>query len=96
MSHNPTTLNRQGADVGTQYRSGIYYHNEKQRDIAEKSRFFIDKSGLYKTPIVTEVLALKTFYTAENYHQDYFRLNPDAPYCKVIIKPKLKKLFKTE
>jgi len=90
--HDPTTLNRQGGDVGTQYRSVIFYHDQKQKEIAEKSKATAGSSGLFSDPIVTEILPLPTFYKAENYHQDYFQNNPNAPYCTFVIKPKLKKL----
>ena len=93
-SHDPTTLNRQGADVGTQYRSAIFYHSEKQKETADTSRKKADKSDLYTDPIVTEIAPLTKFYIAENYHQDYFRINKNAPYCQLVIKPKLDKLYK--
>ena len=93
-SHDPTTLNRQGADVGTQYRSAIFYHSEKQKETADTSRKKADKSDLYTDPIVTEITPLTKFYIAENYHQDYFRINKNAPYCQLVIKPKLDKLYK--
>ena len=93
-SHDPTTLNRQGADIGTQYRSVLFYKNAKQRKIAEKSKKRANQSGVYINPIITEILPMGTFYLAEDYHQDYYRLNPDAPYCQVMIKPKLDKLYK--
>jgi peptide-methionine (S)-S-oxide reductase len=93
LSHDPTTLNRQGADRGTQYRSGIYFHNKIQKEIAEKSKEALGKSGLYGDPIVTEIEKLGVFYIAENYHQDYYRVNPNAPYCQMVIRPKLEKLF---
>lgn len=92
ISHDPTTLNRQGADEGTQYRSAIFYHNEIQRNTAEDSRKLISKSQTYSNPIVTEISYLEKFYPAENYHQDYYRLNQDAPYCQFVIRPKLEKL----
>ena len=91
-SHDPTTLNRQGGDIGTQYRSVIFYHDENQKIISEKSRISFDKVGIYNNPIVTEISPLQEFYLAENYHQNYFRLNKTAPYCKLVIKPKLDKL----
>ena len=93
ISHDPTTLNRQGADRGTQYRSGIYFHNKTQKEIAEKSKKALGKSGVYGDPIVTEIEKLGVFYIAENYHQDYYRVNPNAPYCQMVIRPKLNKLF---
>jgi peptide-methionine (S)-S-oxide reductase len=89
-AHDPTTLNRQGADRGTQYRSVIFYHNEEQRKAAEESK--THALSLFADPIVTEIQPLDTFYPAENYHQDYFRNNANAPYCAFVIKPKLKKL----
>ena len=89
-AHDPTTLDRQGADVGTQYRSVIFYHDEKQKIVAEKSK--IEAQKKFRDPIVTEIKPLNHFYEAEDYHQDYFRNNPDAPYCRFVIKPKLEKL----
>ncbi len=86
-SHDPTTLNRQGADVGTQYRSVIFYHDETQKLAAEKSRKEAAKN--FSDPIVTAIQPLTHFYEAENYHQEYFRNNPDAPYCRFVIKPKV-------
>ena len=93
-SHDPTTLNKQGADIGTQYRSVVFYQNEIQKESAEKSMRKIDNSDDYKNPIVTEIRHLDIFYLAENYHQDYFRINPNAPYCQLVIKPKLATLNK--
>ena len=90
--HDPTTLNRQGADVGTQYRSAIYYHSEAQREAAEKSKKKWDESGKFKNPIVTEITEASVFYAAEDYHQDYFNKNPRNPYCRATIIPKLRKL----
>jgi peptide-methionine (S)-S-oxide reductase len=92
-AHDPTTRNRQGADVGTQYRSIILYENEEQKRIAEES--MQDAQGRFDSPIVTELEPLDTFYKAEEYHQDYFEKNPNAGYCRVIINPKLKKLGMT-
>ena len=88
--HDPTSLNRQGADVGTQYRSAIFYHSEEQKAAVEKAIKALQNK--YEKPIVTEVTPASTFYEAENYHQDYFANNPDAPYCRAVIVPKLKKL----
>jgi peptide-methionine (S)-S-oxide reductase len=88
--HNPTTLNRQGADAGTQYRSAIFYHSEAQRTTAEASNAAAQKD--FNDPIVTEITAASKFYEAEEYHQDYYRLNKRAPYCQMVISPKLKKL----
>jgi len=92
MSHDPTTLNRQGGDIGTQYRSAIFYHSDSQKKIANNSKNNVSKINLYSKPIVTEISVLDTFYIAENYHQDYYRLNKNAPYCQLVIKPKLDKL----
>ncbi len=92
--HDPTTLNRQGNDVGTQYRSGIYYHNDEQRAIAEQSKAETDASDLWSNPIVTEIEPLDVFYPAENYHQNYFNDNPNQPYCRVVIDPKVRKFKK--
>jgi peptide-methionine (S)-S-oxide reductase len=89
-AHDPTTLNRQGHDVGTQYRSVILYHDEEQRKIAEESRR--EAGTHFSDPIVTEIAPLDVFYPAEDYHKDYFEKHPNAGYCRVIIKPKLKKL----
>ena len=92
LSHDPTTLNRQGNDVGTQYRSAIFFHNLNQKNIAEKSLKEKSNSRIFKNRIVTTIEKLDIFYEAENYHQDYFNNNPNAPYCQYIILPKLKKL----
>jgi peptide-methionine (S)-S-oxide reductase len=91
-AHNPTTLNRQGADEGTQYRSIILYHDASQKETAERSKAEISKSDKFQNGIVTEIKALETFYAAEEYHQDYFKKNPSAAYCAFIIQPKLQKL----
>lgn len=93
-SHNPTTLNRQGADVGTQYRSVIFYHNELQKVIAEKVISDLTGQGVFKDPIVTELQKFTAFYIAEDYHQDYFRKNPENAYCSYVIGPKLQKFRK--
>lgn len=90
-THNPTTKNKQGADVGPQYRSVIFYHNEEQKKIAEQSLKKTDQSGLWEDPIVTEIEPLSNYSEAENYHQDYYANNPNAGYCTVVIAPKLKK-----
>ncbi len=95
-AHDPTTLNMQGADVGTQYRSIILTHNEEQRRVAEDSKRRLDESGVYNSPAVTEIRPLDVFYPAEDYHQDYFNKNPHAGYCSVVIHPKLKKLGQAE
>ena len=93
-THDPTTLNRQGADVGTQYRSAIFYHTEEQQRIAEKSKAETDASDMWEAPIVTEITPIDTFYPAEDYHQNYFELNPRQPYCQFVIYPKMKKFTK--
>lgn len=94
-THDPTTLNRQGADVGTQYRSGIFYHNQEQKEKAEKYKAELDKSGAFHRPIVTEITAFSKFYPAEAYHQQYFENNENNnPYCKIVIRPKLDKFRK--
>jgi len=90
-THNPTTLNRQGADVGTQYRSAIFYLTEEQKEVAEKSLKKTDASDLWEDPIVTEITPLSNYSTAEDYHQNYFNNNPNAGYCSVVIAPKLAK-----
>mgnify|MGYP002866654470 CR=1 FL=1 len=90
--HDPTTLNRQGNDVGTQYRSAIFYHSDKQRQVAEKSKKDKDEKGVFHSPIVTEISKIEKFYPAEKYHQDYYRNNKAAPYCRFVITPKLDKL----
>ncbi|MGA8081665.1 MAG: peptide-methionine (S)-S-oxide reductase MsrA, partial [Candidatus Nitrosopolaris sp.] len=92
-THNPTTLNRQGSDVGTQYRSAIFYHDEKQKEIAEKSRKEFEAEGAYKDPIVTEISPFKIFYVAEDYHKNYYEEHLDAPYCNFVIDPKIHKLL---
>jgi peptide-methionine (S)-S-oxide reductase len=90
-AHDPTTLNRQGADTGTQYRSAIFYNTEEQHQVAIKSKE--EASKLYTAPLVTEITKATEFYPAENYHQDYYRLNKNRnPYCRMVISPKLKKL----
>lgn len=93
-THDPTTLNRQGADVGTQYRSVVFYHTEQQAKVASELKAALDKSGAYKAPIVTEIAAASTFYPAENYHHDYYARNGDQGYCRMVIRPKLEK-FRT-
>lgn len=89
-AHDPTTLNRQGADEGTQYRSVIFYHNEAQHQAALRAK--LAAQSLWRDPIVTEIVPLPKFYPAEGYHQDYFRNNPNQGYCSIVIKPKVKKL----
>jgi len=92
QAHDPTTLNQQGADTGTQYRSVIFYHSEEQKNAAESSKKNLDASGKYKNPSVTEISKAPKFYPAEKYHQDYYRQNKNVPYCRFVILPKLKKL----
>jgi len=93
--HDPTTLNRQGADVGTQYRSAIFYHTPAQKEKADFYKKEVDKSGAYEKPIVTEVTAASTFYAAEDYHQEYYQNNKNTnPYCSIVIRPKLEKFQK--
>jgi peptide-methionine (S)-S-oxide reductase len=92
QTHDPTTLNRQGADVGTQYRSAIFYHNQEQKEKAEKYKTELNKNGAYDSPIVTEITPFSVFYPAENYHQQYYELNGNSnPYCRIVIQPKLEK-----
>lgn len=93
-THDPTTLNRQGADVGTQYRSIVLYHNDEQRQEAEKVIKELDAAGIWKDPIVTRVEPFDNFYKAEGYHQEYFENNPNQGYCRVVIQPKVDKFEK--
>ena len=90
--HDPTTLNQQGADIGTQYRSAIFYHTPEQKAEAERTIAELDASGTWAHPIVTEIKPLTVFYPAEDYHQQYYRNNPEQPYCQMVIAPKLAKL----
>ncbi len=92
--HDPTTLNRQGADVGTQYRSAIFYHSPEQQRDAEQVIAEIEKSGTWENRIVTQVAPFEAFYPAEEYHRDYYRRNPDQSYCQIVIAPKVSKLRK--
>lgn len=94
LAHDPTTLNRQGADVGTQYRSVIFYHTALQEQLARDYKAKLDASGAFSNPIVTEITAFDTFYAAEDYHQEYFATNPDQPYCSRVVGPKLEKFRK--
>ena len=94
QSHDPTTLNRQGNDVGTQYRSVIFFHDESQEEIAKKSKIDADESGFWDNEIVTEITPLNNYYDAEDYHDNYYDDNPNQPYCLFVIKPKLDKLEK--
>ena len=93
-THDPTTLNQQGADVGTQYRSAVFYHNEKQKALAEEYKKKLDESGAFSGPIVTEITPYTNFYKAEDYHQNYFRDNPNQGYCRAVIVPKVQKFEK--
>ena len=92
--HDPTTLNRQGEDVGTQYRSVIFYHNAQQKKLAEKHKKELDESGAWHNPIVTAINPYKNFYRAEEYHQEYYKLNADNPYSTFVILPKMEKFKK--
>lgn len=92
--HDPTSLNRQGADVGTQYRSAIFYHSPEQQAVADKVIADINAAKIWKAPIVTEVVKLDAFYKAEDYHQNYYALNPDQAYCRMVIEPKVLKFRK--
>lgn len=90
-THDPTTLNRQGNDVGTQYRSAIFYHNDKQKELAEQYKEQLEKSGTFKDPIVTEIVPFEKFYKAEAYHQNYYNENPNQGYCSFVVRPKVEK-----
>ncbi|MFM7249390.1 MAG: peptide-methionine (S)-S-oxide reductase MsrA [Planctomycetaceae bacterium] len=93
-THDPTTLNRQGADVGTQYRSGVFYHDDEQKAAAEKAIAALDAAKVFPNRVVTEVTEASTFYPAEDYHQDYFENNPFQPYCQGAVAPKVAKVRK--
>lgn len=92
--HDPTTLNRQGNDVGTQYRSAIFYHDETQKIIAHNIKEKLEHEMVWNSPIVTEISELINFYQAENYHHNYFQNNPDQPYCSAVVRPKVEKFRK--
>ena len=94
QTHDPTTRNRQGNDIGTQYRSVIFYHDQRQKQIAEACKKELTAAQVWNKPIVTEIVPITTFYSAENYHQDYYRLNRRQPYCQYVIRPKLEKFRK--
>lgn len=99
QTHDPTTLNRQGNDVGTQYRSVVFYHTPEQKQFAETYKKKLNESGAFDKPIVTEISPISEYYPAEDYHQNYFNLNGDAPYCSFVIQPKIdkfKKVFKAK
>ena len=93
-THNPTTLNRQGNDVGTQYRSVIFYHTDEQREIAEKMKKKLNEEKIWDTPIVTEIVPFEAFYPAEDYHDNYYDNNPNQSYCNFVITPKIEKFEK--
>jgi peptide-methionine (S)-S-oxide reductase len=90
-THDPTTLNKQGPDVGTQYRSVIFYHDEQQKELAETYKGKLNEEGAFRDKIVTEISSLPTFYPAEDYHQDYYRKNPNQGYCAAVVRPKVEK-----
>jgi peptide-methionine (S)-S-oxide reductase len=92
--HDPTTLNSQGADVGTQYRSAIFYHSDEQKKIAEESKKAADESGMYTDPIVTEITPYTNFYPADEYHRNFYQQNTQPFYCRIVIDPKIRKLMK--
>jgi len=94
QAHDPTTLNRQGNDVGTQYRSVIFYHDDEQKILAETSKRYAENTGYWDKQIVTEVTLLNNYFDAEDYHHNYYNDNPNQPYCMFVIKPKLDKLAK--
>jgi peptide-methionine (S)-S-oxide reductase len=93
-THDPTTLNRQGNDSGTQYRSAIFYHNAEQKELAEKYKNELNKSGAWDEPVVTEIAPYTSFYKADDYHQNYFNQNGTEPYCRFVIQPKVEKFEK--
>jgi peptide-methionine (S)-S-oxide reductase len=93
--HDPTTLNRQGADVGTQYRSAVFYHDDGQKETAERFKAEVESSGHYRDKVVTEIAPYSEFYAAEAYHKDFYERNPTYPYCNVVIDPKITKLYKS-
>lgn len=94
QTHDPTTLNQQGYDVGTQYRSVVFYHNEEQRKLAEEYKKRLNDNKVFSNPVVTEISAFSNFYVAEEYHQNYYRDNPDQGYCRAVILPKMEKFEK--
>ncbi|RPD45949.1 peptide-methionine (S)-S-oxide reductase [Hymenobacter sediminis] len=91
-THDPTTLNRQGADVGTQYRSAIFYHNDEQKRLSEEYKKKLNDAHAFPNPVVTEIVPLGKFYAAENYHQNYYNQNSQQPYCQFVVKPKIDKV----
>lgn len=94
QTHDPTTLNRQGNDVGSQYRSAVFYHNDQQKELVEKYKKKLDESSAFNNPVVTEITAYKNMYVAEDYHQNYFNENGSQPYCSFVIQPKVEKFEK--
>jgi peptide-methionine (S)-S-oxide reductase len=94
QTHDPTTPNQQGNDVGTQYRSAVFYHTDEQRKVAEQYKQQLDAAKTFARPIITEITPIKNFYPAEKYHQNYFNLNPSQSYCQFIIRPKVEKFNK--
>ncbi len=99
QTHDPTTLNRQGADVGTQYRSVVFYHNDEQKKLANSYKSKLNESGAFESPVITEISPISEYYPAEGYHQNYYNLNGNEPYCSYVIQPKLdkfKKVFKAK
>ena len=94
QTHDPTTKNRQGADVGPQYRSSVFYHTAEQKDLAERYKAKLDEAGAFGAPIVTEIVPIAEFYPAEQYHQDYYNRNKEKSYCRAVIGPKMEKLKK--
>lgn len=92
--HDPTTLNRQGADIGTQYRSAIYYHSDEQKEVAQQVISRLNKEKIWDNPIVTEITPFDNFFIAEDYHQEYFANNPNQPYCQAVVAPKVAKFRK--
>lgn len=94
QTHDPTTLNRQGADAGTQYRSAVFYHDDQQRQAAEQRKKQLDEANIWPNPIVTEITEAEKFYPAEDYHKNYFKLNPNEGYCRFVIQPKVEKFRK--
>ncbi|MDH3711522.1 MAG: peptide-methionine (S)-S-oxide reductase MsrA [Cyclobacteriaceae bacterium] len=94
QTHDPTTLNRQGNDVGSQYRSVVFYHNQEQKSLAESIKQSLDQQQIWPNPIVTEIVPLATFYPAEDHHQNYFNQNSAQPYCQFVVKPKVEKFKK--
>ncbi len=94
QTHDPTTLNRQGNDIGTQYRSAVFYHNEEQKQIAEQYKEELDKSKAFPNPIVTEITPFTNFYVAEDYHHNYFNQHGEESYCQYVVRPKIEKFKK--